>query len=159
MAEIIRSDGAVILIDDDDLALVSQFRWSPAGWKGRYVGTHSKEYGSRTLYLHRLLLNPDQGVEVDHKNRDPLDNHRSNLRMATRSQNEQNKPLSSRNTTGYRGVYRYWKGQGRFFAKFEVEGKVWWLCTFDSAEEASAAVEKARGLFMTHAPECVEAGR
>ena len=43
-------------------------------------------------------------TEIDHENATPSDNRWSNLRPATRSQNEANKRLSSANTSGLKGV-------------------------------------------------------
>ncbi len=50
--------------------------------------------------LHRFLLDPRGGYEVDHINRDRLDNRRVNLRLATKSQNCQNRGPKGR----YKGV-------------------------------------------------------
>lgn len=43
----------------------------------------------------------------DHRNRDPLDNRRENLRIATHSQNQINKKLQKNNSSGCRGI-TYW---------------------------------------------------
>lgn len=41
-------------------------------------------------WLHRRILCTPEGFVTDHKNGDKLDNRRSNLRVATPSQNQQN---------------------------------------------------------------------
>ena len=46
---------------------------------------------------------PD-GFTVDHINKDRLDNRLENLRLATRSQQNQNKGLQKNNTSGFKGV-------------------------------------------------------
>jgi hypothetical protein len=43
------------------------------------------------LALHRLILEPPSGKQVDHINRDRLDNRRSNLRPVDAGQNTQNR--------------------------------------------------------------------
>jgi hypothetical protein len=44
----------------------------------------------KTVYLHRFLLEPPAGLQVDHINRNSLDNRRANLRVVTASKNRQN---------------------------------------------------------------------
>lgn len=154
MAEIIRTDGARVLVDEEDVERVSQFSWFPCGWKGRYVGTHVVRNGKQTtMYLHRFILNVPRGIEADHKNRDPLDNRRSNLRLATRGQNEQNKGLTVRNTTGFRGVETNRNRPGRFHARVQVDGVPHSFGVFGTVEEAGAAAARGRALLMTHSEE------
>lgn len=77
--------------------------------------------------------------DVDHINRDKSDNRWTNLRPASRQQNEANKGLISRNTSGHRGVswcprVQKWKAQCR------VDGALIFLGHF---EDPVAAGKKA----------------
>lgn len=74
--------------------------------------------------------------DVDHEDLDKANNAWCNLRPATDTQNEANKPLRSDNTTGYKGVYR---GDGKFVAQIKIGGVKKYLGRFTSAEEAHAA--------------------
>ena len=58
----------------------------------------------RNIYFHHLVLPAKKGLDVDHINRDKLDNRVSNLRYVTRSQNILNMCEKSNNTSGQRGV-------------------------------------------------------
>ena len=64
--------------------------------------------GGRVLLLHRLIWLYHFGFmppeTLDHINRDKTDNRISNLRLATRSQNQMNKPRAATNKTGYKNI-------------------------------------------------------
>lgn len=68
-------------------------------------------------YLHNLLLpNNNPTLEVDHKDRNPLNNQIDNLRWVTKSQNRVNIGLRKDNVSGYKGVHFVWshRNGGRF---------------------------------------------
>ena len=48
-----------------------------------------KQIGTKvtTLHMHRMIMLPPDGMDVDHINGNGLDNRRNNLRICTRSQN------------------------------------------------------------------------
>lgn len=54
--------------------------------------------------MHRLVMNAPDGVEIDHKEGDKLNNQKSNLRFCTTTQNNRNVGHRKNNTTGYKGV-------------------------------------------------------
>lgn len=60
------------------------------------------------VYVHRLVmkLRPNSKFQVDHINRNPLDNRSSNLRLATAKQNAANTQKKTRAKSGYRGVIK-----------------------------------------------------
>lgn len=77
--------------------------------------------------------------QIDHINVDNSDNRIANLREATQSQNQANKPLNSKiSGTGLKGV-SYHKKQKRFFSRIRVNRKLIHLGCFDNAEDAHAA--------------------
>ncbi len=58
----------------------------------------------KTTALARIILKAKKGQIVDHINRNPLDNRRSNLRIVTHRQNMLNRIL--KNSTGFIGVHK-----------------------------------------------------
>lgn len=100
MAEVILTRGYVALIDDEDLPLVSQYRWWASSSKKPYAFT---QIARKNLFMHRLITNAPTGVEVDHINREPLDNRRNNLRLCSRIENCLNRDLAG-GKSGYIGV-------------------------------------------------------
>lgn len=85
---------------------------------------------------------PD-GLLVDHKNGNTLDNRISNLRLATDSENACNSWLSSANTSGVKGV-SFYKRLGLWVAQVCKEKTNHRIGLYKELEEAQAAVEEAR---------------
>ncbi|HUB72809.1 MAG TPA: HNH endonuclease [Solirubrobacteraceae bacterium] len=94
-----------------------------------------------------LELKPDD-PEVDHVNGNRLDNRRVNLRVASHSENMQNRHgLTATNTSGYRGV-SWHKRRRKWIAYAQLDGRAYYLGYFDTAEEADEAVKAWRAEHM-----------
>src|SRR5690242_15474624 len=86
----------MIEVDDEDRLLISN---------GKVNLCHGYVRVGRMM-LHDLIMRPPAGYEVDHRDGNPLNCRRSNLRIATRSQNNSNRRVSKSNKTGFKGVDR-----------------------------------------------------
>lgn len=111
---------------------------------GRYVVTYVyHKDGSRTcVYLHRFVMDAPRGTEVDHANRDTLDNRRSNLRVCSRRQNAYNRPVRSDSVSGRKGVVLHRKS-GLWRADIKADGRRFGLGYFKNVEDAAMAYEGA----------------
>lgn len=102
--------------------------------------------GGSEFYAHRLawLLTYREwpSRQIDHINRDRADNRIVNLRLATNQQNQWNRGLNSKNTSGRKGVHFY-KRTGQWQAYIKVHGKRFHLGTFATCEAASIAYRQA----------------
>lgn len=136
------STGDVALIDAEDAPLVRDTCWQL-----------SKGYANSALRkrMHTLILPLAGGLEVDHINRNRLDNRKSNLRPATNSQNGQNRLIDSSATKS--GVLGVSCRNGRYQARVKFNRRQIHLGTFDTIEAAAAVARDARGRLFTHAPQ------
>lgn len=113
-------------------------RWSPLG-KCFYVSRSELIDGKHvTIQMHRVIMRAPKGLDVDHKiPGNTLDNRRSNLRIATRSQNCQNKRGLSKSSSRYKGVIRI--SDTRWRARIKWEKKNLEIGGFGSEKEAALA--------------------
>lgn len=84
--------------------------------------------------------------EIDHFDRNRSNNKISNLRLATDSQNAQNRLRGYISKTGVSGVYQ--SPNGKFYVQIKCQGKTFHLGIFETIEEATNARE--RGLAKYH---------
>lgn len=159
MKEIPLSQGKVALVDDEDFAHLSQFKWHAyAGkrgtWYARAYLNGCSRKGSKATKMHRLLLNAESGEQIDHRDSDGLNNQRNNLRIATPQQNAANgRPRKGK----FKGVIieRIRKGRARtgeyytrYRASITFNYKEIYLGRFLTAEDAAYAYDvKAIELF------------
>lgn len=100
MKKIKLTQGQYALVDDADYADIVQYKWRAQksnkdktyyavrwerGWR-RKSGTPRK-----LIQLANQIIKPPKGKEVDHINRNGLDNRRLNLRVVTRKENNSNR--------------------------------------------------------------------
>lgn len=130
----------VALIDDENAELVAPFSW--VRHSAGYAVAHARGQGNRQVYMHRLILAPPAGVQVDHINRDGLDNRRANLRLADKRQQQGNIALNARNTSGFRGVSLDSR-RGRWAAHIAFNSRSQFLGYFATPEAAAHAYDIA----------------
>jgi hypothetical protein len=82
------------------------------------------------------------GYEIDHIDRDKTNNNLLNLRFCSRSENNLNKSLSTRNNSGLKGV-SYFKRDNKWTAHININQKQKNLGLFDTKEEAYEAYKEA----------------
>lgn len=137
------SRGYEAIVDDEDYERLSQYRWHAfvRVFGDREYVLARRSAGNRTPLMHREILNAPDGVEVDHRNGNGLDNRRKNLRLCTRSQNMANTPNKTRGL--YRGVRKNTNGY-RWTAKIGISGRQIVLgSAFETPELAAAAYNAA----------------
>lgn len=122
---------------------------------GTIAGALLRKYGNKTDYwtirlngvackAHRLIWLYHYGYlpkMLDHIDGDGLNNRIENLRPTTAAQNCQNKKITAKNKSGYKGVF---EDRGRWRAEITAFGKRVCLGRFSDVKDAAHAVNAAR---------------
>lgn len=135
-------------------------QWNPkhagklAGcWSGHHVtvSINKKHHAlARIVFVMHYGYLPEI---VDHADCNPMNNCISNLRAATKAENQRNAGMYAHNTSGFKGVV-WSKHAKKWIARIKVFGKTKHLGTFESKELAADFVQLARemlhGKFANH---------
>lgn len=139
------TQGQMALVDADDAEELASFNWCAHLSRNRvyYVQRSMKvDGGQKYQSMHGFLL--PEASEVDHKNRNPLDNRRANLRPATTSENAMNRGLRKDNRSGVKGVNFQCN---KWHASIRFKGKTKHLGHYASFQDAVSARKIAEAEF------------
>lgn len=136
--------GLFAIVDPEDYRRLSRFRWhAHIGTSTFYAVRHRPGSCRKLIWMHRAILNVPAHLLVDHINGNGLDNRKSNLRPATKSQNCRNKRLGRTNTSSkYRGVHWHSRA-GKWQASIRVNRKSIHLGYFHDELKAARAYDEA----------------
>lgn len=140
--EIPLSRGLVALVDEIDYErVVAVGKWyaNPSGTT--FYARKNYRRGGRyfSIRMHTLITGLSY---VDHANGNGLDNRRSNLRLATDTQNAQNRGLRSDNSSGFKGVS--WDKQRQAWVAYISDGlRQRRLGRYSDRKEAARAYDAA----------------
>lgn len=143
MKEIQLTQGKVAIVNDTDFEWLSQWKWC----------LHNKMYAVRnilvggktkTIRMHRVILDIEYTkMFCDHIDGNGLNNQRSNLRVATPLQNQQNQKRKSIGSSQYKGVHFNKKCKRKWSAMIRCsEGRLY-LGRFANETEAALAYNEA----------------
>lgn len=139
-AKVIRIKDKEVIVDSDDYEELSKYNW--------YIDSNNRvnrnrlkgeSYPCSHILMHRQIMKAQKGDSIDHINRNPLDNRKSNLRFCTQSENERNKPKRNykKATSKYKGV-RFKKGRNKCWeCRVKFNGKELYLGSFYTEEECA----------------------
>ena len=115
-------------------------------WKYKPMNPRSSNGYARSgegYLMHRVVMDAPEGKAIDHINGNGLDNRKSNLRFATRRQNNMNMKLRKENTSGFKGVRMETPGRKYRATIRDNNGNKKHLGMFDEPKEAARAYDKA----------------
>ena len=137
--------GLNAIVDADDYERLTQrnwYAWPLRKGKAYYAMRKHSDNINKIVPLHRDVIHCPDELQVDHINRNTLDNRKANLRIVDRFQNARNRSRNSNNKSGFKGVC--WnKNEERWVASIRVNWKLLFLGYFDLAEDAARAYDKA----------------
>lgn len=118
--------------DLEDYEKIKAYCWyenvAPDGYHRLYAYIkETKEYKT----MAQIIV----GNNYDHKDRNPLNNRKTNLRKSDKFQNAQNHNKQKSNTSGIIGV-GWHKATGKWYAEIQVEGKDLWLGVYENKYDA-----------------------
>lgn len=142
--EIPLTQGKVAIVDNDVYEWASQWKWYAQKHRNTYYVRRGVWQTGKVLSvnLHREIMNAPKGVQVDHINGDGLDNRRSNLRLATNTENSCNQSKQSNNTSGFKGVYWH-KVVKKWQVCIRKNYHLIYIGYYNTPEEAALAYDKA----------------
>lgn len=140
------SRGLFALVDDDIANGVNQKFWTAYTnkKKTRRYALFREQPSKKNIFLHNWIMNPPEGLVVDHINGDGLDCRRSNMRICLPAENKRNNgKWSSKTSSQYKGVHYAPRNRIKWAAAIHPNRKTIHLGRFPTEIEAARAYDAA----------------
>lgn len=142
MKKIPLTQGKVTLVDDWEYENLNKYKWCVRKCQNASYAMRRSARKNKTIYMHHLILPLTSNLEVDHIDKDGLNNQRHNLRLCTRQQNMMNKKSSTGCYSKFKGVTWY-RRQHKWVTRITIDRRRVSLGYFDSEKEAALAYNAA----------------
>jgi len=144
--EIQLTQGQIAIVDDEDFDWLDQWKWKASKQRNNdWYAARRPRRGNRKkghIFMHRLILNPSEGMQTHHIDHNGLNNQRANLRIVTAAQNQYNQRPQKKKSSHFKGVH--WASDRRKWrAQIMVNGRTYRLGQFLSECEAAKAYDNA----------------
>lgn len=139
--EIPLTRGYTTIVDAEDYQKVCKWNWY-AFHPDRARTYVARRQNGKAVWMHRQIMDCPEHLQIDHINRNGLDNRRCNLRLATASENGMNKGVPLTKSSKYRGV-SFYRERGTWQAQIKTKGKNRGLGHFKTEIEAAKAWDEA----------------
>jgi HNH endonuclease len=141
----------VIHVDDSDWAILKNYHWCVMRTDHRSIWYAVARIDGKVRRMHRIILGIEgKKIEVDHIDGNGLNNYRSNLRVATRSQNSANegpRPHTRKHKSIYKGI-TWSKKLNKWMAQIRYQGDHIYLGYFEKEEDAARAYDLACKIYF-----------
>lgn len=136
----------VVIVDDEDYEYLNQFKWYLSYYGYAVRNTKMENGNKKSIKMHREILKVQSNEFIDHINHNRLDNRKSNLRIATKSQNAANSK-KRKSSSKFKGV-SWIQILGKWRARIRVNGKSYHLGVFNNEIDAAIAYNTSAKLFF-----------
>lgn len=131
----------IAMIDVEDYDIISKYTWCCSDSSYGLTRIKTKNEKTITLYIHKLVIGAEKGETVDHKDRNPLNCCKSNLRKCSPSENSANTSVRrNKKYTKYFGVFKH---QNSWVASICINYKHFRLGRFPFTPEGEILAAKA----------------
>lgn len=129
----------LVTVDDNMIPILCKYTWYVSPSKTTFYAATNVKIGGRNhiLTMHRLITGMSSS-DIDHINRNGLDNRIKNLRFASKKQNSYNRERY--NKYGYRGVFKR-SGCNNYAFQIQKDNKKVSKGGFSTAEDAGRAYD------------------
>ena len=137
------------MVDDEDYPELVKHKWCAHGKPPHVYATRVDTSNGGRVYLrmHRVITGAVEGMVVDHRDHDGLNNTRDNLRVCKQGDNCKNVSVHKNATSKYLGVY-FDKVHRKYRAQIQVNKKKVYMGLFMIEIDAAKAYDiKAKELF------------
>ncbi len=129
------SRGYYAFVDAADYEWLNRYRWF------YYNGYAARREGGKTVFMHRQIMQPPDGMFVDHIDGNRANNCRFNLRVCTRRENLRNQRKRAGCLSRYKGV-SYDRRDENWFATIYYDDRSVDLGSFKDEVEAARAYDR-----------------
>lgn len=132
------SEAGRALIDIEDIEKCKPYKWRLTDKSTnrkviKYV--YSGSGAGNQLPLHRLITDCPLDMVADHRDNNPLNNRKYNLRVVTEEDNYINKSIKDYHKLGFSGIYKDDKGTQPYRTEIQLYKKRVYFRNFDNLEE------------------------
>lgn len=137
-------------VDDEDYDFLMQWKWQLLTFGHAYrtevisYDPATRKQTKKSVLMHRVIMNPPDGMVVNHIDGNALNNTRNNLRVTTQKSNMANRiktgKVKSERSSIYKGVQQRVESKDpKYSACIRIEGKLKYIGTYSSEIEAAKA--------------------
>jgi hypothetical protein len=142
-----RGRGMFVLLDAADVPLAQEYRWYVSTFKHLLYATAYERRTQRVTSLHRVLMQPADGLVVDHIDGNGLNCTRDNMRVVSQRANTRNRKAKPFGTSRYKGV-SYRAVVNKWEAGIRTDNGDLYLGQFPTEDDAGRAYDSAAHHFF-----------